>query len=118
MQGGDFIIFAGATGMGKTCMMINIIASIAKLGFKVDVFSLEMSLKQLQNRLICSQTGVNSSKFRTKSFADYEKRVYGERPARIVLQGGKKQPERYEPFPEGDEEAAKNTLGAVPEYAE
>lgn len=76
MQGGDFIIFAGATGMGKTCMMINIIASIAKLGFKVDVFSLEMSLKQLQNRLICSQTGVNSSKFRTKSFADYEKRVY------------------------------------------
>lgn len=76
MQGGDFIILAGATGMGKTCMMINLIASIAKNGFKVDVFSLEMSLKQLQNRLICSQTGVDASKFRTRSFADYEKRVY------------------------------------------
>ena len=35
-----------------------------------------MSLKQLQNRLICSQTRVNASKFRTKSFAEYEKRVY------------------------------------------
>ena len=76
MQGGDFIILAGATGMGKTCMMINLIASIANLGFKVDVFSLEMSLKQLQNRLICSQTGVDASKFRTRSFADYEKIVY------------------------------------------
>ena len=76
MQGGDFIVFAGATGMGKTCMMINLVASIAKLGFKVDVFSLEMSLKQLQNRLICSQTRVDASKFRTRSFADYEKRVY------------------------------------------
>ncbi|MBR2069410.1 MAG: AAA family ATPase, partial [Candidatus Gastranaerophilales bacterium] len=76
MQGGDFIILAGATGMGKTCMMINLVAAIANLGFKVDVFSLEMSLKQLQNRLICSQTRVDASKFRTRSFAEYEKRVY------------------------------------------
>jgi len=53
MQGGDFVILAGAPGMGKTCMMINLAASIANLGFKVDVFSLEMTLKQLQNRLIC-----------------------------------------------------------------
>ena len=76
MQGGDFIILAGATGMGKTCMMINLVGSMANLGFKIDVFSLEMSLKQLQNRLICSQTRVNASKFRTRSFAEYEKRVY------------------------------------------
>lgn len=76
MQGGDFIIFAGATGMGKTCVMINLVASMANLGFKVDVFSLEMSLKQLQNRLICSQTGIDASKFRTRTFVDYEKRVY------------------------------------------
>ena len=76
MQGGDLIILAGATGMGKTCMMINLIANMANNGFKVDVFSLEMSLKQLQNRLICSQTNVGASKFRTKSFTDYEYRVY------------------------------------------
>ena len=76
MQGGDFIILAGATGMGKTCMMINLVAAIANLGFKVDVFSLEMSLKQLQNRLICSQTRVDASKFRTRSFKKKKKRVY------------------------------------------
>ena len=76
MQGGDLIILAAAPGMGKTCMMINLVASMANLGFAVDIFSLEMSLKQLQNRLICSQTRVDASKFRTRSFADYEKRVY------------------------------------------
>ena len=76
MQGGDFIILAGATSMGKTCMMLNLIASIANQGYKVDVFSLEMSMKQLQNRLICSQTGVNASRFRTQSFRSYELDVY------------------------------------------
>lgn len=76
MQGGDFIIFAGATGMGKTCMMINLIASIAKQGYKVDVFSLEMSLKQLQNRLICSQAKIDASKLRTQSLKGYERDKY------------------------------------------
>lgn len=76
MQGGDFIIFAGATGMGKTCMMINLIASIARQGYKVDVFSLEMSLKQLQNRLICSQAKIDASKLRTQSLKGYERDKY------------------------------------------
>lgn len=76
MQGGDFIIFAGATGMGKTCMMINLIASIAKQGYKVDVFSLEMSLQQLQNRLICSQAKIDASKLRTQSLKGYERDKY------------------------------------------
>lgn len=78
MQGGDFIIFAGATGMGKTCMMINLIASIAKQGHKVDVYSLEMSLKQLQNRLICSQARIDASKLRIQSLSGYEKGRYAE----------------------------------------
>lgn len=76
MQGGDFIIFAGATSMGKTCMMINLVASLAKQGFKVDVFSLEMSLGQLQNRLICSQARIDASKLRTKNLSGYEKDLY------------------------------------------
>ena len=76
MQGGDFIIFAGAPGMGKTCMMLNIIASLARQGFKVDVFSLEMPLAQLQNRLICSQVKLDASKLRTQSLSRYEKDIY------------------------------------------
>lgn len=76
MQGGDLIIFAGAPGMGKTCMMINLIASIAKQGFKVDVFSLEMSLKQIQNRLICSQARIDASKLRTQTLTGFETDLY------------------------------------------
>lgn len=57
-------------------MMINLIASIAKQGYKVDVFSLEMSLKQLQNRLICSQAKIDASKLRTQSLKGYERDKY------------------------------------------
>lgn len=63
-QGGDFIILAGATSMGKTCMMLNLITQMAKNNKKVAVFSLEMSLSQLQNRIICSEVGINAGKFR------------------------------------------------------
>lgn len=76
MRGGDFIILAGAPGMGKTCMMINLIANIARQGLKVDVYSLEMSLQQLQNRFICSQAKIDASKLRTQSLSRYEKDIY------------------------------------------
>ena len=76
MLGGDLIIFAGATGMGKTCMMINLIVNLAKQGIKVDLYSLEMTLPQIQNRLICSQTKVDASKQRSFSFNPYEKNLY------------------------------------------
>lgn len=65
LQGGDFIVFAGCTSMGKTCMMLNLVTNMAKNGKKVDLFSLEMTLSQLQNRVICSEIGLSASKFRT-----------------------------------------------------
>jgi replicative DNA helicase len=77
-QGGDFIILAGSTSMGKTCMMLNLIKSIAKQGKKVDVFSLEMSLSQLQNRIICSEVGINAGKFRDFSMDAREREAYME----------------------------------------
>lgn len=49
LQGGDILILAGATGMGKTCMELNLILNMASHGKKVLLFSLEMGLKQLQN---------------------------------------------------------------------
>lgn len=56
--------------------MINLIANIAKQGYKVDLFSLEMSLKQIQNRLICSQARIDASKLRTQTLTGFEKSVY------------------------------------------
>lgn len=75
-QGGDFIILAGQTSMGKTCMMLNLITNMAKNGKKVAVFSLEMSLSQLQNRIICSEIGINASKFRDFTMDEREQNLH------------------------------------------
>ena len=61
---GDFIILAGAPGMGKSCAMLNLVQKMDKRGTKVLLFSLEMQLMQLQNRLISAHTGVSASKIR------------------------------------------------------
>ena len=76
LKGGDLFIIAAATGMGKTCMMLNIAQSMARQGKKILIFSLEMNKEQLLNRIISSETGVNSSKFRNASFTEDEAQKY------------------------------------------
>lgn len=76
MQGGDLFIIAGATGMGKTCMMLNIAATMAKLGKKLLIFSLEMNKEQLLNRIVSAETDLNSSKFRNGELTKEEEQRY------------------------------------------
>ena len=76
LQGGDMFIIAAATGMGKTCMMLNIALSMAKQGKKILIFSLEMNKQQLLNRIISAETGINSGKYRNNSFTDEEAQKY------------------------------------------
>lgn len=76
--GGDIVIIAGATGMGKTCFMLNMLTNMAEHGAKVLVFSLEMSMKQLQNRIISSRTGIKSDKFRKFTLSNYELKTYSD----------------------------------------
>lgn len=64
MMGGDMMILAAATGMGKTCMMLNIAVSMAKAGKKILIFSLEMNKEQLINRIVAAETGISSSQIR------------------------------------------------------
>ncbi len=78
MQGGDMIILAAATGMGKTCVMLNIALSMAKQGKNVLIFSLEMNKEQLLNRIISSEVGISSSKFRNATLTkDEEIKFFG-----------------------------------------
>ena len=76
MQGGDFIIMAGATGMGKTCVMLNFATSMAKQGLNVLLFSLEMNKEQLLNRIVSAETGIYANKYRNNSFTDEEAKKY------------------------------------------
>lgn len=74
--GGDFCIIAGAPGAGKTCTMLNLIQKMDKRGSKVLLFSLEMKLPQLQNRIISGRTKIPSSKIRLFNMTTDEVRRY------------------------------------------
>ena len=74
-QPGDLIVLGARPAMGKTAFAVSVARNAATIGFPVGFFSLEMSKTQLFDRLIATESGVNSLKFRTGSFAksDWEK---------------------------------------------
>ena len=62
----DLIILGARPGMGKTSMALNIARNVAiNAGKTVCFFSLEMSRDQLAQRLLSSESGVESQKLRT-----------------------------------------------------
>jgi replicative DNA helicase len=67
-QPGDLILVAGRTSMGKTALALSCILNAADSGFKSGMCSLEMADIQLGNRLISSESRVNSLKFRSGRF--------------------------------------------------
>lgn len=69
----DFILIGARPAMGKTSFALNL-ASNLSMGArkKVLFFSLEMTKAQLAERLLASQAGVTSSKFRTGELTDDE----------------------------------------------
>lgn len=76
LQSGDFVIFAGATSSGKTMCALNIMLNIAKAGHKCNLYSLEMTRQQLQNRIISCETGINSSAFRTFTLTEEDQKKH------------------------------------------
>jgi len=64
LQGGDLILLAARPSMGKTAIALFIAKNATLIGKKnVLMFSLEMSEKKLIDRLILSETGIDSDKF-------------------------------------------------------
>lgn len=62
----DLIILGARPSMGKTSMALNIARNVAvDTGKTVCFFSLEMSRDQLAQRLLSSESGIDSSKLRT-----------------------------------------------------
>lgn len=62
----DLIILGARPGMGKTSLALNIARNVAvDTGKTVCFFSLEMSRDQLAQRLLSSESGIESRKFRT-----------------------------------------------------
>jgi replicative DNA helicase len=78
LQGGDMIVLGATPGSGKTAMLLNMAVGMAKEGKKIDVFSLEMPMKQLRRRMICSLAEIDSSKFRKFELSEEEKNRYNQ----------------------------------------
>ena len=65
LHDGDLTILAARPGMGKTAFAMNLATNVAKQGYGVVVFSLEMPKSQLMSRMLCSESEVNVSKARS-----------------------------------------------------
>ena len=65
LQPSDLIIIAGRPSMGKTSFALNIAYNIARQNLPVAVFSLEMSKEQLTQRLLSSETHIESNRIRS-----------------------------------------------------
>lgn len=64
-HGGELILIAGRPGMGKSTFAVNIAEHIAINDKKtIAIFNLEMPKEQIVNRIICSQSRVNTGKVR------------------------------------------------------
>lgn len=73
LQPSDLIIVAARPGVGKTSLAMSMASNAAlKYNAVVAVFTLEMSAEQLVQRMIASQTGIDSQRLRLGQIADSE----------------------------------------------
>ena len=94
-QGSDFILLAARPSLGKTALMLNMVQSCAKAGVPADIYSLEMSKKQLLYRMMTQKSKVDLWKIQTGRMAagEYESVVRAQSaqyslPIHIDDQGG------------------------------
>jgi replicative DNA helicase len=76
MSGGlrrkNLFIIAARPSMGKTAFVGTVALNVAKQGYGVGVFSLEMAEEEIHDRWIAAVSGVNSQAVETGRFADSE----------------------------------------------
>ncbi len=63
-QKSDLIVFAGRPGMGKTSWILSVALNVARRGRRVAIFTMEMGVEQMVQRLISMETGINVGQLR------------------------------------------------------
>lgn len=69
-QGGNYVILAGATGMGKTAMALNLIMNIIKQKKKILLISLEMTPEELLSRIISKELKISTESLRNRTLTE------------------------------------------------
>lgn len=76
IEPGDLIVIGARPGVGKSALTAQIANCIAKDGFKIGFYSLEMTDKQLYERFVSSTSGITMERIRSsEGFSDDEERA-------------------------------------------
>lgn len=78
LQKSDLLIFAGRPGMGKTSFMLSAALNMARLGARIAIFSMEMGVEQIVQRLIAMESAINMQNLRTGQISQKEWRRFVE----------------------------------------
>lgn len=88
LQPGDLCILAARPSVGKTSMALSILNSVCiEQGRPAQMFSLEMSRRQLAIRLAAMRAGLDVSKVRPGKLGEREMRLMAEALSQIALDG-------------------------------
>jgi replicative DNA helicase len=71
-QNGHLIILAARPGMGKSAKAINLVVNIVKQNIPAAIFSLEMNLAQLVDRILSAETGIGGEYFKKADLTSNE----------------------------------------------
>jgi replicative DNA helicase len=79
----DLLIFAGRPGMGKTSFLLSAAVNAARLQARVAIFTMEMGVDQLVQRMISMETGISSQKLRLGRLSPQEYSRFVEAAGRV-----------------------------------
>ena len=83
-QKSDLIVFAGRPGMGKTSWLLTVALSVARRGARVALFTMEMGIDQMVQRLISMETGIRIQQLRTADITPRQHTRFTEAIGRIA----------------------------------
>ncbi|MDQ7037172.1 MAG: replicative DNA helicase, partial [Anaerolineae bacterium] len=82
-QKSDLLIFAGRPGMGKTSWLLTTAMNVARFGARVAIFTMEMGVEQMVQRMMAMETGINVQKLRLARLNPQEAARFTEAVGRI-----------------------------------
>ncbi|MBI5957477.1 MAG: replicative DNA helicase, partial [Chloroflexi bacterium] len=83
LQKSDLLIVAGRPGMGKTSWLLSAALNAAQTGARAAIFSMEMSNEQLVQRLVSTETGINTHNLRLGKLDEREWAIFTEATGRL-----------------------------------